>query len=261
MAKLPLTLPSLEELDEEAKALTVADLYEPDPSGQGVRLAVDGLPDLDGINTALAKERKRAKELADALKKFEGVDVEEYRGLTDKRDEIEQQHQLAHGNYNDAVAKATEKMQADFTKQVRSLTDRLGTIEQERNQALADLKRYNIERELERAAVKLRVRPEYYDDLRLRVDKFDIADGHVVVIGPDGEPRRSGKDARHYMLPDEWLESMQGEKPGWFEPSAGAGAVGGTRAALGRGPVIDRDDLDAFAANLEKIATGKLTVQ
>ena len=213
MAKLPLTLPSLEELDEEAKALTVADLYEPDPSGQGVRLAVDGLPDLDGINTALAKERKRAKELADALKKFEGVDVEEYRGLKDKRDEIEQQHQLAHGNYNDAVAKATEKMQADFTKQVRSLTDRLGTIEQERNQALADLKRYNIERELERAAVKLRVRPEYYDDLRLRVDKFDIADGHVVVIGPDGEPRRSGKDARHYMLPDEWLESMQGEKP------------------------------------------------
>ena len=127
---------------------------------RGVRLAVDGLPDLDGINTALAKERKRAKELADALKKFEGVDVEEYRGLKDKRDEIEQQHQLAHGNYNDAVAKATEKMQADFTKQVRSLTDRLGTIEQERNQALADLKRYNIERELERAAVKLRVRPE-----------------------------------------------------------------------------------------------------
>jgi len=47
----------------------------------------------------------------------------------------------------------------------------------------------------------------------LRVDKFDIPDGRVVVIGPDGEPRRSGKDARHYMLPDEWLESMQGEKP------------------------------------------------
>ena len=32
-------------------------------------------------------------------------------------------------------------------------------------------------------------------------------------------------------------------------------------AALGRGPVIARDDLGAFAANIEKIATDTRTVQ
>ena len=254
MASLKLKVQSLDELDESIREAAKALYVERD--GEWHLPEIEGLPDVAGINNALRLERKRAKELADQVKRFDGVDPEKYRTLLDREAEFERGDEANKGKISEVLT----RYQREHQTQMDELRGQLKTLQDERDAAKLAQKRLRIERDFDEAARKLKVRAAYMDDVRLRAQQADVLDdGTVAMLGADGEPLVSSRTGKA-MTPDEWLTGMQEAKPDWFEASTGGGAAGSGPRRNGPG-VIDRSDREQFMANLEKIARGEIQVR
>lgn len=251
MGKLKTRIASLDEIDESIR--DAAKVFYVERDG-GFDLDAD-LPDVGGINATLVKERKRARELADQVKQFEGVDLEKYKALLAREEEFSRADEANKGKLSEVLA----KYQKDHAVQMDELRTQLKTLQDERDQARQDKVRIQIEREFEEAARKRKVRQAYMDDVRLRAAQAGLVDGKVLMLGADGEPLISPKTGQ-VVTPDEWLATMEEAKPDWFEASTGGGATGPGPRRLGP-RTIDRADRDAFIAHVDKIAKGEVQVR
>ena len=83
---LKIELESLEGVEENLHGL-----YTRDGDSGPYRLNVEGLPDVNGLKSALEVTRGDVKKLKDQLKGFDGVDMDEYHDLQNRKAELEKQ--------------------------------------------------------------------------------------------------------------------------------------------------------------------------
>jgi hypothetical protein len=175
----------------------VASLYVQDSASGKWRLDVNGgfktLSEIEGLSSALGKERGRADAAEKALKalqgRYEGYDVEAGKAAIEK------------------VARMTEDQKAREAQWEQNLQQRLGPVQKERDEALARLKdaeaRYDsmlVDRALADSAFirdKVSKDPIHQSYVREHFrSAFKVEDGRIVaydqsgqkVFGTDGQP-------------------------------------------------------------------------
>jgi hypothetical protein len=222
------------------------------------------IPDSKQLEGALAKARRDAKEAADALKPYEGLDPVAARQLMTEKEAIEREKLLQGKSLDEKLAIMTDSMRTAHQRELQQRDQSIQQLTQQLTGVKSDFKGYKVKSALRAAAVRAKIPPEYHDDVEFRASQFDEAeDGNIYLVEGAGDTRtfkRSAKDATLGVTPDEWLEiDMPKQKPGWFPQSSGGGSGGGRGAKPVTG-AIDRSDTAAVSANLEGIASGKTQV-
>lgn len=121
---LKMTVDSLEAIDE-----TLHDFYEQD--GDKFKLKVEGIEPVDGLKSALEKERKAARELEKKVKRWEslGKSDEEIADLLKKAEDAELSEAERKGEWDKLRAQMNEKHQAELKSRDDKLKAMQSTLE------------------------------------------------------------------------------------------------------------------------------------
>lgn len=228
--------------------------------GEGQGGAIDESK-IKGLLSALDKERRARREADSKLKKFDGVDIDALRKAAQDYETLKVEIEDRNRTAEERAAAAIQRERDASEKAKSELEQRLTEAVKARDEASAKLKRERIAASLRDAAVQLRVKPQFMDDVLLRSDYFDVVDDTTVVIDGDGHPVRSSVKAGEYKGAAEFLaELQQGAKRDWFEPNSGGGARAGRDIGAGV-RAVSKDDEGGFLSNLKEIAAGKVKVE
>ena len=207
----------------------------------------DGIEDVDALKSALRRERetvaKARKDLKGMQEKFAGVDLEEIETQQAELAEIREKKMIDEGKIDELVNERVKKMQLSHAKEVEEL--------QRRNtELLTTLNQELVTNRLHQAALEAKIKAEAIPDALLLGERsFQLVDGQVVATDADGNVMYGREGQPLSMV--EWLEERRGDRPHWFEASAGGGAqhmgnsVGGTRTTST--PYGEMSDLEKVA--------------
>jgi hypothetical protein len=202
-------------------------------------------------NKALEAKRdellNEVKSVKDRLRGFDGVDPGEYRKLQARLTELEQQKKADKvGITSEQLEKMRQEIRQDLDKEYGPLQEKLAAASQE----IRTLKLDNV---VKGQMSKNGVRGERVEALyRLTADQWDLTE--------DGQPMvktRPGSEVGKHIS-----DVLANEYPEFFEGSKSSGG-GASRTAAGGGGSprqIAWGDTDAFMANLDGIAVGKVKV-
>lgn len=206
-------------------------------------LSVEGVEDAGGLKTALAAERKRAKELDAKVKKWErlGKSDEEISDMIAKAEEAERKKAEGEGDFG----KVLQQHQAKWEK------DRV-TLEAELNAARASERSAVIGTSVMSALNKAGATEEGIDLLPDRLAariKFETDGGRRVlrIMAPDGETPMAGSGGDGLATFDDLVREATNKWPSLFRGTgtAGSGARGGT--AGGKGKSMSRAEFDRLS--------------
>lgn len=220
------------------------------------RLDVDGLPDTDGLKSALEKERTAAKDAkrlaADMAKRYEGIDPDKVRGMLSKFEGDQEAKLIAEGKIDEVVNLRTEKLRNELSSQLETTNSRVKALSQKA-----------LDNHILSAAAKVGIHKDAIEDALLRGrNMFALAeDGSAVQRGPDGNPVL-GKDGKTPFGPMEWLESSKEFAPHWhLNGSSGSGAGGSGNGQSGQ-KTITRAQYDSMnpEARHKALVTDKVKI-
>lgn len=160
------------------------------------------------VKERLDRERKKFS------KQFEGIDIDKYRELTAKEEQIRLEQEKARGNFEKVLQETVSKKD--------------GTIKQLQEQ----LHSIKVDGSLLNAASSRRaVNPQQV--VRLLKDQIRLGDGgDVEIIGDDGAPRYS--DSGSLMTIDDLVNEFLSSNPHFIAAGpTGSGAQGGIAKATG----------------------------
>ena len=202
------------------------------------RLEAEGVEDVTGLKSALEKERNDRKTTAQKLKELTeqlgDLDPVKAREALKKLQELEDKKLIDSGKIDELLAQRTERMQADHNNQVAAFKKNIDNLTKDRDQSTARLSELLIDNALRAAATKAGVKATAIEDAVLWGKQlYRIKDGNPVPMR--GDAIVYGKNPQEPMPMEEWLGTMIGEKPHWFEESAGGGAGGGKGKSPGPG--------------------------
>jgi len=233
----------------------VAGLYTEASNGTGFQLNVDGLPGdpSDGLKSALDKERSARREadrtVAQLNKQFEGLDAEAARDALLKINELESQDLLGEGKFDEAVAKRTERMKAEYESQVGELTGKVKGLTGQLEEVL-------IDNAIRTAATESGVLSSAVEDAILAGQRvFKLVDGKPTPVNADGQVV-FGKDGSSPMSITEWIGERKSDKPHWYGDSSGGGASDSAGAENGAVTITREQakDVALYRAAKEKAA-------
>lgn len=192
--------------------------------------------DIDRVNGALTKERTEHKAAKEALKAFDGVDVEVYHGLQTTLEETKAQLEAVKkdGTFDEAKLEPiiearvkqrvapVERDKLSIQKQLDASKVALTAKEQEAAQLQQTIVSGNVERAIRDAAVTAKVLPTAIGDAVMRGARmFELTeDGRV--ISKDGHGITPG------LTPAEWFKDEIDRSPHWWPASVGGGSGGGS---------------------------------
>jgi hypothetical protein len=142
-----------------------------------------------------------------------------------------------------------------------SLSTELHTAKESASILQQQLDKLVIDNAVQTAATKYGVRKGAVEDVLFRARTvFKAKDGQAIAF--QGENPVYAKDGVTLLGIDEWLQALPAAAPHLFEESRGTSAPGGgaPKPVAGPGTVL-RTDPNAFLANLEDIAKGKIKVR
>lgn len=192
------------------------------------------IPNVDGLKSALEKERKAAREAEAKRKAFEekykDIDPEQYAELLKAHEAAEEAKAKAGGDIDTLAAKKAQKAIDDANKK---LADALAQAEAERKKAQAFQGRV-LDDSIRAAAAQAGLHKHAIDDALFRGRVMFTLDenGNAVQRDADGNVV-IGKDGKTPFSPSEWLESMRESAPHWFP--AGASGSGSNNGSKGGG--------------------------
>ena len=227
---------------------------------------VEGLKtdkDVAAVKAVADKERKRAKELEDKLKRFEKLgekDPEELLKLEaeviELRERVEELDDAGDGKKKPAGADEAKELRKQLGKLTAELNQAKKDVEtrtKERDEARTESQTLNgkivrstVESELTRAATGSKVRTEALADVLLHAGIFEVEEveenGRTkqVVRTKDGVGVTPGLDVAA------WLGEMKSSRPHWWPESTGAGGRGSGGTVSGDNPFSKK------APNLQK---------
>jgi len=202
---------------------------------------------IDDRNKALEKKRDEllgeVRGLKDKLRKSD----EGYGELQARMAELEQEREA---KKQGITSEQLEKMRSEAES---NLEKKYGPLRTQLEEAQAEIRQLRLDNVVKGAMAKSGVRGERVDALfRLTADRYDLTE--------DGKPMlrdEPGLTVEQYIS-DELVK----EYPEFYEGTGSSGGGAPKTVASGSGKVtkIAADDNAAFLANVDKIATGEVTV-
>ena len=189
---------------------------------------------------------KEGKEAKAALKAFEGLDPKEAKSALAKLKELET---AAKAGELDVGKDQLEAIRKDV---ISDLEGEYLPLKADNETLKGGLRELQLDNQVKIIMAKQGVRAERIDTLfRLAADKFDLDD--------DGEPMLAGHPGKDVP---KYITEVLGEEYPEFWPSSGSSGGGASKSTGGAGGQrsIALSDKDAISANLEDIASGKVTV-
>ena len=187
----------------------------------------------------LAEKKALQEKLEGMSNTWKGLDPEAVRNIMNRMENDEETKLLAEGKMDEVIARRTERLKADHTKQVETLQQKIDALSGDLNGATGQVKTLKVEGGLRQAAVELGLVPSAIPDALARaMDVFKLQDDGALVPEQDGATLY-GKDGKP-MSQGEWLETMKEQAPHWFPAPTGGGAGGGSNR--GGSHTISRSD-------------------
>ena len=195
-------------------------------------LSVEGMVHKAKLEEFRTNNIELARERDDLRQKLEGIDLDEYRDLKSRADDIKAEKLLKKGDVDALIAERTGEMKREHEKALKKL-------QQTADEATASLSRVMIDQALVAAGSKHHVRPEAIEDLAARGrGVFRLEDGAPRAYGQDGKPIYDGN--AEPLTIDQYVEQLARKAPHLFEPSTGTGGALGNGTAgtspTGRNP-------------------------
>tara|TARA_Y100000310_G_scaffold342710_1_gene447038 strand:- start:1000 stop:1788 length:789 start_codon:yes stop_codon:yes gene_type:complete len=245
---------SLEEVDE-----AVHGLY--DRQGDGTfALTVDGaLPGyvekvaLDEFRESNIKLTEDSKKAAEALSKFDGVDLDKYQQWEKSESDLTRKNLIEAGQVEELIATELSKVSEPLKKQIKALESGIKDRD-------AMLSRKALDEEILKAANAAHARPgaEEFLIAKAKEQGWTTLDGKAVQLDGGGTPIYSDANPGSPKEVPEWVEEQTLSFSWAFASSSGGGATGSaTTAPSGAGDMLRREDKKGFQDSLEDIASGK----
>ena len=174
-------------------------------------------------NVTLMKERDELK------KRFEGIDPDEVRRLSEEKQRLEEAQQLKAGETEKVIEVRVKAARGELEKQVVALAS-------ERDALNGRLVTIQIDQGVVATATKRGLKPTAIPDITSRARSvFRLVGGVPTAFEADGQTVRVGKDGTSPMNLEEWIETQVSEAPHLFESNAGSGAAGNGSGGVGSG--------------------------
>jgi hypothetical protein len=169
------------------------------------------------------------KQLRELQARFDGIDPEAVRKLTEEKARLEEEQKLKAGEFQSVL---DARLKAERTEAEK----RFGAVAKERDALNSRLATIQIDQGVVAAATKRGLRPTAIPDITARARTvFRLADGAPRAFEADGQTVRLGKDGASPMNLEEWIEAQVSEAPHLFEANAGGGAAGNGSGGVGGG--------------------------
>jgi hypothetical protein len=196
------------------------------------------LEEFRATNITLMKERD------DLKKRFDGIDPDEVRRLSEEKQRLEEAQQLKAGETEKVIEARVKAARGEVDKQVLALTA-------ERDGLHSRLVTIQIDQGVVAAATKRGLRATAIPDITSRARSvFRLVNGAPAAFEADGQTVRAGKDGVAPMNLEEWIETQVSEAPHLFEANAGSGAAGNGSGGVGSGNRSGRNPFRKESWNL-----------
>lgn len=196
----------------------------------------DGVFVLDVVGVtdkAQADELKKSntdllQQLTEHQQRFEGINPDEVRKLSEDKRKLEEQQLLKSGEVERVVESRLKQQTLTWEKQ-------LGAITSERDALNARLVSIQIDQAVVSEATKRGLRATALPDITARArTTFRLVNGVPQAFESDGQTVRTGKDGFTPLSLAEWIDLQVSEAPHLFESNVGSGAPGS--GSVGTGP-------------------------
>jgi hypothetical protein len=218
-------------------------------------LAVDGfvpkarVDEFRNTNINLAKERDKLKLDFEEFKKgFGELTPEQVAEMKKQLEGIKDKKILDDEGIEALLEKRLSGMKLEHEGQLKALNKRIGELSEQADTWSGKYRKTVIDRAISDAAIKAGVRPSAIVDVVLRGQSMWTLNeqGKPVAKDQNGEILY-GKDGSTPLSPLEWMDSLKGDAPHFFEPSGGGGAAGNNGAG-GPGKIKVRSKADLKTA-------------
>jgi hypothetical protein len=217
---LPYKLKSKDEVSDELLNLYV------ERDGVFV-LDVSGVTDKSHADELKKTNADLLKRLTEHQQRFEGIDPDEVRKLSDEKRKLEEQQLLKSGEVERVVESRLNNITSAWEK-------RLGAVTSERDALNARLISIQIDQAVVTEATKRGLRATAMPDITARArNTFRLVNGVPQAFESDGQTVRTGKDGMTPLSLAEWIDLQVAEAPHLFESSVGSGAPGSGSAGAG----------------------------
>lgn len=178
-----------------------------------------------GLKAKNAELLGSLRESKDSLKRFDGIDPDAVRNILKRFSSEEEAAMLAKGEVDKVLEKRTERMKADFDRQLAEAK----TAEEAAKKRAQAFQGRVLDDAIRAAAAKAGIHQHAIDDALFRGRAMFTLDeqGKAIAVGDDGQPVL-GKDGKSPFTPLEWLESMKDKAPHWYPAAASGSGAGGT---------------------------------
>src|SRR5438874_6068495 len=147
------------------------------------------------------------KELNDLKQKFEGINPDEVRKLSEEKQRLEDEQRVKAGEFDKVLDGRLKTARTEWDKQ-------LTAVASERDALVTRLTGIQIEQGVTETATKRGLRPTAIPDITSRARTvFRLVNGVATAFQSDGKTVRAGKDGVTPMTLDEWVDTQVSEAP------------------------------------------------
>lgn len=209
-------------------------------------------------NVALLRQQEEMKL---EIKKFEGIDPGKAREAAEKLLEFEEQQLIDEKRFEELHQQRTERMRGEFDNKYKALNDAHASLQDTQVKTEKALQTQMIEAKIAQAVsgVGTIVKGAMPDILNRAREIWHLDENLLLVARKEGNPIY-GSDGQKPLTPEEYASSVLQDAPWFFEGSSGGGSKGNESRSGDGLQNIARGDKNAFSANLEDIASGKVRV-
>jgi hypothetical protein len=215
-------------------------------------LPVEGMVSKDRLEEFRTNNVALKKQVEDLTSKFDGIDPELFRELSEKAEKERTKKLIAADKVDELVNERVNAAKAGFDKQLK-------TLDEDKRKLGIQLEGLLIDNAVRDASAKSGVRAGAVDDVLLRARQvFKVVDGKAVAF--DGDKQLFGATGDPLTVPEYISTKLSEAAPHLFEPSQGGGAKKAEGNSGGASGKIGRGDEKGFLTNLADIASGKKQV-
>ncbi len=210
---------------EEIPAEHLAFYAERDGAWQ---LDADGAADKTKLDEFRQNNIALLRQLDDHKKRFEGIDPDAVRSLSEEKRRLEEAQQLKAGEFDKVLETRVRALKGE-------MEGKLSTVTSERDALSSRLVAIQIDQGVVVTASKRGLRASAIPDITARArNVFKLVNGVPTAFENDGNTVRVGKDGVAPLTLEEWVNAQATETPHLFESNAGGGAAGnGSGGAAG----------------------------
>lgn len=191
-----------------------------DDVAAAVKKAVDEA--VAGLKAKNSELLGKLKERDDKLKSFDGIDPVAVSAMLKRFADDEEAGLIKAGKIDEVLTKRTERMKADFDKQLKAEAEARA-----RALSKADkLSARTLAGALRDAAIKTGALPEAMDDIVLRANAVWRLNDDGDPVAMNGDEVILGKDGKTPLSPMEWAESLRETAPHLWPKAQGTNAPG-----------------------------------